>query len=158
MRFNFANLRGGRKTKAAEEDDADEVAETEEEEEAVEEEDAETSAEGDADEEEDAAEKAARRRGVAQGRKAERARCAAIFAAAGPNTIEMAANLAFNTGLSSNEAKAVLDAAPQSGGGLGARMNGRDPAPAAAGGGGDASDDDKAAQRILSRRKRDKAA
>jgi len=70
------------------------------------------------------------RRGVAQGRKAERSRAAAIFAAAGPDTVALAATLAFSTGVSPAEAKATLAAAPRASGGLAARMAGRDPAPA----------------------------
>lgn len=161
MRFNFANLVGGRsKPKASEDAERDEEAldETEDEEEQVSseenssasDENAETENGGE-ENETSAEEKAAYRRGLAAGRKAERARCGEIIASAEPHTVAMAANLAFNTSLTPAEAKAALAAAPEApkaDAGLAARMKGRDPAPAAQAD-AERSQEEKTAERIL---------
>lgn len=139
-RFNFDFSRLAGKAKAADEDEAktDEdkakaETETDEDKAAAEPADDEDKAEGDGkskgddeDEEGDDA-KAAYRRGV----RAERARCAAIFAAAEPAQAALAANLAFNTGVTAAEAVAVLKATPMKAGRLDAAMKGASPAPIA---------------------------
>ncbi|SDX90220.1 hypothetical protein SAMN05444336_112112 [Albimonas donghaensis] len=164
-RFTFANLASrGSKPKASDEAEPDTEVEAEDAP-AEEEEDTGAAAEGEdaapeEDEEGEGEEVAAsaRRKGFAAGRKAERKRCAAIFAAADPASVAMAAQLAFNTSLSADEAVATLAAAPKAGGGLGARMQGRNPAAPSAGAAGASSDDDKAAERILALRRPGKAA
>ncbi|MEM1345894.1 MAG: hypothetical protein AAGI34_15120 [Pseudomonadota bacterium] len=167
MLLNFANLGGGRgraaKPKAMEDDteamEDDDTALDEEEAQAGGED---TEAMGDEDddmamEEEQAgggkdARKGAKsadwRAGHKAGARSERQRCAAIFAAATPETLEMAANLAFNSNMSAAAAKAVLASAPK-GSSLGARMKGKDPTPAASGGGEGGSEHEKIAARIL---------
>lgn len=138
--FNFANLVGS-KPKAAEDTDDDDKkpeAETDEDEapEAMTDEDEQPEAATEQDEDEAAKddmedeEASAFRRGVAKGQAKERERCAAIFAEASPATIQMAANLAFNTNVSPAEAKAILASAPKATTGrLAAAMAGRNPAP-----------------------------
>ncbi|MEO0995629.1 MAG: hypothetical protein AAFX62_17745, partial [Pseudomonadota bacterium] len=92
---------------------------------------------------------AAHARGLAEGRQAERQRCGAIFEAAGPGTVALAAGIAFNTDLSAEQAKAMFKAAPKAGGGLGQLMAGQNPKAPTGGGGTDTAGGDKTASRIL---------
>lgn len=154
--FNFANLVGAKpqaaETSEAMDDDEKHEAEDgptdeDEQDEAAKDDESEEPEAG-ADEPEDEA-SAAFKRGVAKGRRAERERCAAIFAHAGPATIRMAANLAFNTGVSPAEAKSILDSAPRGASRLDALMAGKNPAPIAtpsAGGDDDLPPELRAAQ------------
>lgn len=170
--FNFANLIGGRARARAENDDQDPTAENED---PATMEDDDVAAEGDPEAEPDAEDdvetdptaededkmtpeaKRAWRRGLAAGRKAERARCGKIMAAAGAGQAAQAAHLAFNTDLPPGQAKGVLalGGTGGDGGGLSARMRGASPAPLAAGGGAGGGDKDAdRAARVLAMRKR----
>lgn len=152
MTFNFRNL--GRKTKAEDEANDKNDEDMEQQEQETEEDEAaedEAGGGGDADDEvsgESAAIRAAHRRGVAEGRKAERQRCGEILSAAPDGAVQLAAELAVNTSVSAKEAKAILAMAPKAGRSLADRMSGKDPAPAS-GGSGNPSDDASRVKRIL---------
>lgn len=130
-RFDFSKLALGGKPKAMDDDEdkakaEDAPAEDEEDTAADEDRDEEAAVEEEAaDDDEEETPQAAYRRG----RTAERRRCAAIFAAASPAQVQLAANLAFNTRSSAAEAVAVLQSTPMQASRLDAAMRDRGPKP-----------------------------